>query len=243
MNRLARLILIFAIAFAILIVSPAFLDQQFGPYPLLKIGDVTDVLTPLILIPIYWLLFQFERDKLPSAKETMVFLIAAAFWVEGQGIHLSANSIGHLAEVIPTSEIAQLTHFFDEILSHYLWHIGLVSLMILLLIRQRQHPLHRPAIESGLGRHRRPDSRLQLFHHRRRSRHRAVGPADRDRRGLVWLDPGTRAIEAAARPGLLRHRLHRRHDLLCDLVHQVWRLSAIQRTRIDPLSCDRSITF
>ncbi len=140
MTRLSRLTLIFAAVFAILIVSPAFLNQQFARYPLMKNGDVTDILTPLILIPIYWLLFQIDRGKLPGAKETIVFLIAAAFWVEGQGMHLAANAIGHLTETIPTSDIAQLTHFFDEVLSHYLWHIGLTALMIILIVRQWKNP-------------------------------------------------------------------------------------------------------
>ncbi len=60
MNAPSRLILIFALAFAILIITPAFLSQQFAPYPLMKTGDVTDVLTPVILIPLYWLLFRLR---------------------------------------------------------------------------------------------------------------------------------------------------------------------------------------
>lgn len=57
MQRLARLTLIFAILFAVFIIAPAFLNGQFAPYPLLKSGDVLDLLTPLVLIPLYWLLF------------------------------------------------------------------------------------------------------------------------------------------------------------------------------------------
>ena len=96
MSSLSRLILIFAIVFAILIITPALLSQQFSPYPLLKTGDVTDLLTPLILIPLYWLLFR--QGKAPSTRETIVFLVFAALWTEGQGMHLGANSIGHLLE-------------------------------------------------------------------------------------------------------------------------------------------------
>src|SRR4051794_15386732 len=94
MSSSSRLILIFAIVFAILIINPAFLSQQFAPYPLLKWGDVTDILTPLILIPLYWLLFR--QGNPPSTLENILFLVFAAFWVEGQGMHLGANSIGHL---------------------------------------------------------------------------------------------------------------------------------------------------
>ncbi len=37
MQRLSRLTLFFAIAFAVLIISPAFLNRQFGLYPLILI--------------------------------------------------------------------------------------------------------------------------------------------------------------------------------------------------------------
>jgi len=138
-NTYSRLILIFAVVFAILIITPALLSQQFSPYPLLKTGDVTDLLTPLILIPLYWLLFR--QGKAPSTRETIVFLVFAALWVEGQGMHLGANSIGHLLENAQGTDAQTLTHFYDEILSHYMWHIGLVVLTALLIWRQMRNPL------------------------------------------------------------------------------------------------------
>ena len=64
MIRLSRLTLIFAVVFAILIVSPVFLNQQFAFYALVKNGDITDIFTRLILIPIYGLLLQIDRAKL-----------------------------------------------------------------------------------------------------------------------------------------------------------------------------------
>jgi hypothetical protein len=38
------------------------------------------------------------------------------------------------------SDVYTLTHFYDEVLSHYLWHLGMVGLSALLLYRQWQHP-------------------------------------------------------------------------------------------------------
>lgn len=140
MQRLARFTLVFAILFAVFIVSPAFLSQQFAPYPLMKNGDVFDLFTPLVLIPIYWILFELGRDRGPSPKEITAFLVLSAFWVEGQGMHLAANAIGHLTENLPGTDVESLTHFFDEVLGHYLWHIGLVGLSALLLYRQWTHP-------------------------------------------------------------------------------------------------------
>lgn len=148
---LSRLILLFAVAFAVLLIAPAFLSQPFGPYPLMKTGDALDILTPLILIPLYWLLFRL--DEPPSTRDTLLFLILGAAWVEGQGMHLSANSIGHLLQDAKTTDVYTLTHFYDEILSHYLWHIGLVGLTALLIARQARR-LFPPAsilLERGAG--------------------------------------------------------------------------------------------
>ncbi len=87
MQRLARLTLIFALLYAVFIIAPAFLSSQFAPYPLMKNGDVLDLLTPLVLIPLYWLLFEIRRESPPSQKETLIFLVLAALWVEGQRMH------------------------------------------------------------------------------------------------------------------------------------------------------------
>ena len=103
------------------------LSSQFAPYPLIKNGDVLDLFTPLVLIPLYWLLFQIHRDRQPSQKEMLVFLLMVVLWVEGQGMHLVGNSIGHLTQGDSGSEIEMLTYFYDEILSHYVWHLGLVG--------------------------------------------------------------------------------------------------------------------
>ena len=64
MKRLAHLTLVFTIFFAILFLGPPFLGQPFGLYDLMKNGDVLDLLTPLVLIPLYWLLFQIQPNVL-----------------------------------------------------------------------------------------------------------------------------------------------------------------------------------
>lgn len=136
---LSQWILVFALAYAVLIMAPAFLSQQFGLYSQMKTGDVLDLVTPLVLIPLYWVLFRASGPDAPGLRETVVFLILSALWVEGQGIHLAANSIGHLTSADAPSQ--ELTHFYDEVLSHYMWHFGLVALSALLIVRQWRHPL------------------------------------------------------------------------------------------------------
>ena len=140
MSRLNRLILVFSVAFAVFFIGPSMLSGQFGPYPLMKLGDIFDLLTPLVLIPLYWLLYQVGQNKKPGLGEGLVFLVLAALWVQGQGMHLAANSIGHLLEDMAGSDASILTSFYDEVLSHYMWHLGVVGLSALLLIRQWQNP-------------------------------------------------------------------------------------------------------
>ena len=140
MQRLSNLILAFAILFAVLILSPAFLDWQFGAYPLIKYGDVLDLFTPLILLPFYWLLLQIRPDQLPRQNEMIAFMILVGAWASGQGMHLSANSIGHLITSTSGHDLQTLTHFYDEELSHYLWHAGIAGLSALLIFRQWKNP-------------------------------------------------------------------------------------------------------
>jgi hypothetical protein len=149
-SRLTRLILIFSVAFAVLFVGPSMLSSQFGPYPLMKLGDVFDLLTPLILIPLYWLLYQVGQEKRPDLRKGVAFMVLAALWVARQGMHLAANSIGHLLEQMADSDAAMLTALYDEVLSHYLWHLGIVGLSALLLIRQWQNPFASERASSGL---------------------------------------------------------------------------------------------
>jgi hypothetical protein len=75
-------------------------------------------------------------------------MLLAALWVEGQGMHLAANSINNLIEGladrgvidVQQTDIYQLTYFYDEYLSHYLWHLGVVGLAALLVYRDWKRP-------------------------------------------------------------------------------------------------------
>lgn len=127
-----RLILLFAVSFAFFILAPAFLGQPFPAYQLMHWADALDLLTPLILIPLYWLLFS-DDHRVPRARNLVIlFLVLAALWTLGHGMHLAANSISNLLGPGST-DVHDLVHFYDEVLSHYLWHIAIVGLSILLL--------------------------------------------------------------------------------------------------------------
>ena len=140
MKRLSIIILVFSVAFLLLFMAPALFGMQFRPYPLMKIGDVLDILTPLVLLPLYWLLYRLDPKKAITLSEGIIFAVLAALWVEGQGMHLAANSVGHLLKGMETTDMYNLTFFYDEVLSHYLWHFGVVGLSAVLIYRQWRNP-------------------------------------------------------------------------------------------------------
>jgi hypothetical protein len=125
-----------------------FLRIPFPLYPLMSYQDVIDILTPLILIPIYWLMFKGVTRGEAGLADEITFIVMSAFWVAGQGMHLSANSINNLIESlardqvidITSTSIYRLTYFFDEHLSHYLWHIGVLGLAALLIYKGWRQP-------------------------------------------------------------------------------------------------------
>lgn len=141
MPRIDRLIVLFAVLFAVMLFAPALVSAQLSPYPLLKYGDVIDLLTPFVLMPLYWLLFRVDVRFAVTAREIVVFVLIAALWAQGQGMHLAANSIGHLLKGMETSEAYALTHFYDEVLSHVLWHLAIIGMVVLMLWRQWRYPL------------------------------------------------------------------------------------------------------
>ncbi len=138
MKRLSALILVFAILFFVFFIVLVFFRVPFSPYPLMSVQDAVDVLTPLVLLPLYLLLYRISPNKTFSLSGMIIYIVFAAFWAAGQGMHLSANSIDNLLSQrgMETGDIYKLTLFYDEMLSHYLWHTGIVGLSALLIYRQ-----------------------------------------------------------------------------------------------------------
>lgn len=140
---LSMLTLVFAVLSLVFFILLVFLRVPFPPYPLINYQDVFDILTPLVLIPLYWILFRFAAREAPGLGGEITFLVLVAFWVEGQGMHLSANSISNLMEALATSGLRELNghsayplaHFYDELLGHFLWHVGVLGLAGLLIWR------------------------------------------------------------------------------------------------------------
>jgi len=122
----------FALAFAVLIMGPCLLGIPLPGYPLMAVADALDLLTPVVLLPLYgWLVY--EAHGVPGPRMCAVFLALAGLWVEGQGIHLAANSVGHHVTDAAPRELQSLVYFYDEQLSHALWHSGVLGLSALCL--------------------------------------------------------------------------------------------------------------
>jgi len=147
MKRLMWLILVFSLLSVVFFLGLIFFRSPFPPYTLLNYQDIFDLLTPLVLIPIYWALYRQVSSKSSQLSEVL-FMVLAAFWVLGQGMHLAANAVNNLSESfarqqlldITDTQIYQLTYFLDEHLSHYLWHFGVIGLAVLLVWREWQNP-------------------------------------------------------------------------------------------------------
>ncbi len=148
MNRISRLALIFAFLSVVFLLLLIFLRIPFTLYPLMSFQDAMDILTPLVLIPLYWLLFKSAAGSEPGRGEGIAFVILASLWAMGHGMHLAANSIDNLIEGLAKQQVVdvtgtsiyQLTYFFDEHLSHYLWHGAILGLAALILYREWRQP-------------------------------------------------------------------------------------------------------
>ncbi len=148
MKRISMLALIFAVVTVVFLLLLIFFRIPFPLYPLMSYQDALDILTPLVLIPIYWLLFKSASSRQPGQGEEMTFIMLSAVWVFGHGMHLAANSIDNLIEGLAKNGtvdvtgtgIYQLTYFFDEHLSHYLWHIAILGLAALIIYREWRQP-------------------------------------------------------------------------------------------------------
>jgi uncharacterized membrane protein len=148
MKRLSFLTLIFAVLSLASFILLIFLRIPFPLYPLMSYQDAIDILTPLVFIPIYWLMFKSVSRGGAGLADQIAFMVMAAFWAAGQGMHLSANSLNNLIgnlsknqEIDVTgTDIFHLTYFFDEHLSHYLWHIGVLGLAALLIYEGWRQP-------------------------------------------------------------------------------------------------------
>lgn len=134
--QLSSALLAYAVVLAAFLLVPPYLKTSVGPPQAFTLQEAADLLTPLVVIPLAWLVL--DRAGGLGSRGLVPFLLAAALWVEGQGIHLAANAIGDAfphggAEAFYRTVPGDLNLWLDETLSHWMWHLAWVGLSILML--------------------------------------------------------------------------------------------------------------
>jgi hypothetical protein len=156
-NLLSWALLAYAVALAACLLVPPYLTASVGPPIAFTLQEAADLLTPLIVIPLAWLVYDLAGGS--GRPGLVAFLVIAAVWIEGQGIHLAANAIGDAfshdaAKTFYATVPGDLDLWLDETLSHWLWHAAWVALSILILaaaIRAPLAPAGRPFVPAVAG--------------------------------------------------------------------------------------------
>lgn len=138
-DRLLFWLILYALSFTIFHIAPVFLNSEFKE--LLRTSDLIDMFTPIAVVFPFYIVCVFviqassETSNSISVPGTIfILLIGTVLFVEGHGMHLSANAIGHYLESTRDSPIFALSYFLDEILGHILWHTGILLLSIGLIL-------------------------------------------------------------------------------------------------------------
>jgi len=130
MKRNWPLLTLFSAVYAFLILAPSTFHQEFPLRDGMEWGDALDIATPFVVFGLVWLLVSHTVSAL-DGRATLALLLIAVVWSQGQGMHLASNSIGHQ---VTEGEGSGLVHFYDEVLSHYIWSVAILALPVYLLV-------------------------------------------------------------------------------------------------------------
>jgi hypothetical protein len=97
-------------------------------------GDWIDLVTPFAVVAAAAFLLGLKAP----AVAVVVAVVGAVLYVDGHGIHLAANSIGH--EQL-TGDAKDVTHFWDEEWGHAEWHLGWFVLVLAACLGERGRPV------------------------------------------------------------------------------------------------------
>jgi hypothetical protein len=139
-QHLPLALLAYAIALAVFLLVPPLLGGTVGPPTGFTRQEAADLFTPLVVLLLAWLVLDLAGG--PGRRGMLAFIVIAIVWVEGHGIHLATNAIGDVFDrSVRDSFYARpegdLDRWFDEILSHWIWHVAYVALALLILWRGR----------------------------------------------------------------------------------------------------------
>ena len=104
--------------------------------------DFADLLTPYVVAGP--LLVVLARRSL-TRRRWVVALTSSLMFVQGHGLHLSANSISYATGPQPPA------YLWDEVVSHLLWFTALAVLVVVVAEAVRPLPLRVGPVAVGLG--------------------------------------------------------------------------------------------
>jgi hypothetical protein len=89
-----------------------------------RVADWVDLLTPYAVLGCAaMVLVRAEATRAQWA----LFGVGGVTFTLGHGLHLAANSISNVADVVVAK--ADIVHLWDEVVSHYFWYVGLFLVM------------------------------------------------------------------------------------------------------------------
>jgi hypothetical protein len=117
------------------------LPDGLGPVGATRWADWIDLLTPyLVLLPAAMAL----RAARVGDRQWAGIAVGAVMYAQGQGIHLSANSIGNLTQT--GTAPGDAAHLWDEVVGHLGWYAGAAIVMTVLGTAMRERPRPRRRI-------------------------------------------------------------------------------------------------
>jgi hypothetical protein len=132
-------LLAYALVLTVLLIVPPYRTDPTA-VPGFTVQEVADLLTPLVVVPLMWLVIHLAGG-LPRPGMVALLLLSVV-WVQGQAIHLAANAIADAGgEDLAPLEAAAATRWMDDVLSHWMWHIAWLGILGLMLVagRDRRH--------------------------------------------------------------------------------------------------------
>ncbi len=112
-----------------------------------RAADGVDLVTPFAVIAAAAaVLAALGARGAALAVAVAVAVAAAVLYVDGHGIHLAANSIGHEAL---SGEAEDVTHFWDEEFGHIEWHLGWFGLIAAFCLAEREEGRLEPILAAA----------------------------------------------------------------------------------------------
>lgn len=171
-DRLIWLLLLLSFALFFFVVLPIIINLPYVNYPWLNAGDIWKLLDPMFTLPLFYLIW-----KQSPASETftgsihmgtthlpiysildVIFIVCAAVYVEGHGLHTAAAMFKDPLKFLITSQPASAITYpilketydylrddWEHIYSHYIYLAGAIAMSVLHMVaysRSRNAIIH-----------------------------------------------------------------------------------------------------